>query len=84
MVAEVEEWLARAGEALGVPVAEVLPKDLRHQMLDLTGDVAHNVVRVAVPWTSYLMGVAVGRGASPQEAMRIVRELLPPPANDEQ
>jgi hypothetical protein len=42
------------------------------------------VVRVAVPWTSYLMGVAVGRGASPQEAMRIVRELLPPPANDEQ
>ena len=83
-MAEVEEWLARAGEALGVPVAEVLPKDLRHQMLDLTGDVAHNVVRVAVPWTSYLMGVAVGRGASPQEAMRIVRELLPPPANDEQ
>lgn len=84
MMAEVEEWLARTGEALDVPVADVLPKDLRHEMLDLTGDVAHNVVRVAVPWTSYLMGVAVGRGASPQEAMRIVRELLPPPANDEQ
>jgi len=83
-VAEVEEWLARTGEALDVSVADVLPKDLRHEMLDLTGDIAHNVVRVAVPWTSYLMGVAVGRGASPQEAMRIVRELLPPPANDEQ
>lgn len=83
-MAEVEEWLARTGEALGVPVTDVLPKDLRHEMLDLTGDIAHNVVRVAVPWTSYLMGVAVGRGASPQEAMRIVRELLPPPANDEQ
>lgn len=84
MMAEVEEWLARTGEALDVSVADVLPKDLRREMLDLTGDIAHNVVRVAVPWTSYLMGVAVGRGASPQEAMRIVRELLPPPANDEQ
>lgn len=83
-MAEIEEWLARAGEALGVPVTEVLPRDLRHEMLDLTGDIAHNVVRVAVPWTSYLMGVAVGRGASPQEAMRIVRELLPPPAAAEQ
>ena len=81
-MADVEEWLARAGEGLAVPVAEVLPKDLRREMLDLTGDIAHNVVRVAVPWTSYLMGVAVGRGASPEEAMRIVRGLLPPGAPD--
>ncbi|HEY1819952.1 MAG TPA: group I intron-associated PD-(D/E)XK endonuclease [Trebonia sp.] len=84
VMADVEEWLARAGEALGVPVEDVLPKDLRREMLDLTGDIAHNVVRVAVPWTSYLMGVAVGRGASPAEAMRIVRELLPPAPTDEQ
>jgi hypothetical protein len=83
-VADVEEWLARVGEGLGVSVGDVLPKDLRNPLLDLTGDIAHNVVRVAVPWTSYLIGVAVGRGASPQEAMRIVRELLPPPATDEQ
>lgn len=83
-MAEVEEWLARAGEALGVPVEDVLPKDLRREMLDLTGDIAHNVVRVAVPWTSYLIGVAVGRGASPQEALRIVRELLPPPSPDDE
>jgi hypothetical protein len=84
-VADVEDWLARVGEALGVPVAEVLPKDVRREMLDLTGDIAHNVVRVAVPWSSYLMGVAVGRGASPAEALRIVHELLPPPGTaDEQ
>jgi hypothetical protein len=82
-VAEVEEWLSRAGEALGVSVEDVLPKDLRREMLDLTGDIAHNVVRVAVPWTSYLIGVAVGRGASPEEALRIIRELLPPPSSDE-
>jgi hypothetical protein len=83
-MAEVEEWLARAGEALGVPVEDVLPKDLRREMLDLTGDIAHNAARVAVPWTSYLMGVAVGRGALPADAMRIVRELLPPRTTEEQ
>jgi len=84
VVAEVEEWLARTGEALDVPVADVLPKDLRREMLDLTGDIAHNVVRVAVPWTSYLIGVAVGRGASPQEALRIVAALLPSDESSEQ
>jgi hypothetical protein len=82
-VADVEEWLARAGDALGVPVEDVLPKEVRGEMLALTGEIAHNVVRVAVPWTSYLMGVAVGRGASPEEALRIVRGLLPPGASGE-
>jgi hypothetical protein len=76
-VADVEDWLARVGEALGVPVAEVLPKDVRREMLDLTGDIAHNVVRLAVPLSSYLIGVAVGRGASAEEAIRIVGGLLP-------
>lgn len=82
-MADVEDWLTRAGEALGIPVADVLPADLRGEMLDLTGEIAHNVVRVAVPWTSYLMGVAVGRGTSPQEALRIVAGLLPPVPADE-
>jgi Domain of unknown function (DUF6457) len=83
-MADVEEWLAQAGAALDVPVEDVLPKDVRHEMLDLTGDIAHNVVRVAVPWTSFLMGVAVGRGLSTTEAMRLVRAALPSPAPDEQ
>ena len=74
---DVETWLADVGAALGVPVEDMLPPTLREEMLDLTGDIAHNVVRVAVPWTSYLLGVAVGRGASPQEALRIVNDLLP-------
>ena len=82
-MADVESWLTQVGAALGVPVADVLPKDLRHEMLDLTGDIAHNVVRVAVPWTSYLMGVAGGRGASPEEALRIVAGLLPTAPADE-
>ena len=76
-MADVAAWLGEVGSGLGVPVDEVLPEDVQAGMLDLTGDIAHSVVRYAVPLTSYLMGVAVGRGASPQEALRIVAGLLP-------
>ena len=72
------------GLALGVPVTEVLTEELQEEMLGLTGEIAHGVVRVAVPWTSFLMGAAVGRGASPAEALRMVSELLPPKTSDEQ
>jgi Domain of unknown function (DUF6457) len=77
-MADVEAWLGEVGAGLGVPVDEVLPESVRAGMLALTGDIAHNVVRLAVPLTSYLMGVAVGQGASPEEALRIVAGLLPP------
>ena len=76
-MADVETWLDEVAAGLGVPADEVLPESVRAEMLALTGDIAHNVVRLAVPLTSYLVGVAVGRGASPQEALRIVAELLP-------
>jgi hypothetical protein len=76
-MADVDAWLDEVAAGLGVPVDDVLPESVRDAMLNLTGDIAHNVVRLAVPLTSYLMGVAVGNGASPQEALRIVRELLP-------
>lgn len=36
-----------------------------------------DVKRLAVPLTSYLIGVAVGSGASPEEALRIVAGLVP-------
>ena len=82
-MADVEMWLDEVAGALDVTLEDVLPAATQDELLTLTGDIAHNVVRVAVPWTSYLMGVAVGRGASPEEALRIVRELLPPAAPDE-
>jgi hypothetical protein len=84
LVPDVDEWLSRVSDALGVSADEVLPEAVRAELLDLTGDIAHNVVRVAVPWTSFLMGVAVGRGVSPQEALRIVSGLLPSAASDGQ
>ena len=75
-MADVQVWLADVSAALGVSGDEVLPASVQDEMLGLTGEIAHNVVRLAVPLTSYLMGVAVGRGASPDEALRIVSGLL--------
>lgn len=74
---DTEAWLGEVGGALGVAVGDVLPEALRAELLDLTGDIAHNVERLAVPLTSYLIGVAVGRGAAPADALRIVAGLLP-------
>ena len=76
-MADVEIWLGEVAGALDVTLEDVQPEDLQSGLLDLTGDIAHNVVRLAVPLSSYLIGVAVGRGASPEEAIRIVGALLP-------
>jgi hypothetical protein len=45
-------------------------------VLDLARDVAHGVLRPAAPLTAYLVGVAVGRGAEPREAVAAVQELI--------
>ena len=78
-MADVEAWLDEVAAGLGVPVDEVLPESVLAGMLTLTGDIAHNVVRLAVPLSSYLIGVAVGRGASAEEAIRLIGGLLPAP-----
>ena len=76
-MADVEMWLGEVAGALDVTLEDVLPEATRFELLSLTGDIAHNVVRLAVPLSSYLIGVAVGRGASPQEAIRIVGGIVP-------
>lgn len=76
-MADVDTWLGEVAGALDVTLDDVLPEALRSELLTLTGEIAHNVVRLAVPLSSYLIGVAVGRGASPEEAVRIVGGLLP-------
>jgi hypothetical protein len=76
-MADEQTWLAEVAGALDIPLEEVLPGALQSELLDLTGDIAHNVVRLAVPLTSYLIGVAVGRGASAEDALRIVGDLVP-------
>jgi hypothetical protein len=44
-------------------------------VLDLARDVAHGVMRPAAPLSTYLMGVAVGRGADPSAAAAAIAEL---------
>ena len=78
-MADVEVWLSEVAGALNVTLDDVLPEALQSELLGLTGDIAHNVVRLAVPLSSYLIGVAVGRGALPEEAIRTVGGLLPKP-----
>jgi Domain of unknown function (DUF6457) len=66
-----DDWLAEATSALNLPV-DTLDPELRTALLDATRDVAHHVTRIAGPLTTYLLGVAVGRGA---EADAVVAEL---------
>lgn len=47
-----------------------------HELLDVTREVAHGVTRVAGPITTYLVGQAVARGMSAEEAIASVRRVL--------
>ena len=78
-----DDWVQRACTALDLR-PDSLPIDLRNDLLDLTRDVAHGVTRVAGPVTTYLAGVAVGRGEPPGTAIASLRAALAemPPAED--
>ncbi len=69
MERDLAEWVnvVRTELRLG-PVDQAL-------VLDLARDVAHEVMRPAAPVTAYLLGLAVGQGADPAEAARIVTDL---------
>ena len=55
-----DEWTRQAMDALGLD-GEMVARDL---VLDVAREVAHGVARPAAPLTTYLLGVAVGRGTS--------------------
>lgn len=57
-----EDWLQRLGAALELDDL-ALDANLLHTVLDLARDAAHQVDRPAAPLTTFLVGVAVGRGA---------------------
>lgn len=58
-----DEWLAALSTAIGTDDVP-LDAEALHTLLDLARDSAHNVERIAAPLTTYLVGVAVGRGAA--------------------
>lgn len=69
-----EDFIEQTERALELPAGS-LPPDLRDHLLDLTRDVAHGVTRIAGPLTTYLLGVAVGRGADRTSSIAAVAEL---------
>lgn len=66
-----DEWINKVSAELGLPADAVDTKLL----LDVAGDAAHAVVRPAAPLTTFLIGVAVGRGLPLAEAASRVRAL---------
>lgn len=66
-----DEWITAVCGELGLDPAEVT----RDLVLDVARDVAHGVARPAAPLTAYLMGLAVGRGATAADAARRITEL---------
>lgn len=65
------EWVTDVRHELGLD----LEVDVE-AVLDLAGDAAHAVVRPAAPLTTFLVGVAVGRGATLDDAIRAVGRVL--------
>ncbi len=66
-----DEWAQSVATALGL-TSETGDREL---VLDLARDVAHGVMRPAAPFTAYLLGVAVGRGADPATAAATITEM---------
>ncbi|SEQ54435.1 DUF6457 domain-containing protein [Microlunatus flavus] len=76
---DLTQWLTRLAEELGV--ADAVPDEgSTRDLLDLTREAAHGVERVAGPLTTFLVGVAVGRGADPTAATQAAAALLDEPA----
>jgi len=69
-----DEWTEQVCGALGLDPA-LIDQAL---VLDLARDTAHGVARPAAPLTTYLVGVAVGRGADPAAAAATVSGIIPP------
>ena len=64
-------WVADVGRELGLDLEVEIDA-----LLDIAGDAAHAVVRPAAPLTTFLVGVAVGRGARLEDALETVRRVV--------
>ncbi len=59
-MSDLTDWTDRATAELGL--GDVLDDVAIATILDLARDAAHNVARPAAPLTTFLLGLAVGRG----------------------
>ncbi len=73
-----DEWMATAGKALDVDLSDLGDlAGLRVELLGVARDAAHGVARPAAPLTTFLLGVALGRGMTMDDAVAAVRRVLP-------
>jgi hypothetical protein len=72
---ELKQWLSTLSAELETSDV-AMDDDAVRTLLDLARDSAHEVERIAAPLTTYLVGIAVGRGAALTEAAATVTALL--------
>jgi Domain of unknown function (DUF6457) len=72
---ELKQWLTTLSTELQISDF-MLDEDAVHIVLDLARDSAHEVERVAAPLTTFLVGIAVGRGAALGSAAATATALL--------
>lgn len=70
--ADLDAWVVDLANELGIDPSDVPTSTL----LDLTRDVAHGVTRPAGPVSTYLIGVAVARGATLDDAVAAAQRLV--------
>jgi hypothetical protein len=64
---DLNNWLLRLAAEIDTDDLELDPKQIQ-ALLDVARDCAHEVEKVAAPLSTFLVGVAVGRGQPLEEA----------------
>ena len=72
---ELKQWLSTLSAELQTSDV-AMDDDAVRTLLDLARDSAHEVERIAAPLTTFLVGIAVGRGAVLSEAATTATTLL--------
>jgi hypothetical protein len=72
---ELKQWLTILSAELETSDV-VMDDDTVRTLLDLARDSAHEVERIAAPLTTFLVGIAVGRGATLTPAAARATTLL--------
>lgn len=69
---ELDSWAEEAADAVGASLA---PGDVA-AVLDLARDAAHGIARPAAPLTTFIAGIAVGRGQPLAEAVAALNAAI--------
>ncbi|HET9560542.1 MAG TPA: DUF6457 domain-containing protein [Propionibacteriaceae bacterium] len=72
---DLKQWLTTLSAELETTDV-TMDDDAVRTLLDLARDSAHEVERVAAPLTTFLVGIAVGRGAALSTAAAAATSLL--------